>query len=314
MKKLNILLLLCMTYPYMGCKKLHPVRSNPSSSITDIRGSISDVNTERSPYVEVYVKITDQANSPILDFQISDFAITENNSPVPLNKITYSRIPLSIVLVLDRSGSMAVESTKDDQGRYAYEQLNEALVGLIDGLSAIDQVAIIDFDHNADTIDQEFTNDKNLLKDTINSGQSRYGGGTALWDASALGVHTVQKGFGNKLLLVMTDGQDGGYTATVNDVINLAKSYNQNVYCIGYGDSSWWNPFADLEKLANDTGGAFYETTSADSLLSIYTSFIPSDIDHSVLHYRTREKGEKQLDVFLNYGVFSEKFSSKYSG
>lgn len=298
--------MICLIFSFVGCKKLHPTRSNPPSNITNIFGSISDVRTDHSPYMELYVKITDQNNTPIIDFQIGDFAITENNTPLPIDSITYSRTPLSVVLVLDRSGSM-----DDGSANPPYKQLNEAVIGFINALSLIDMVEIIDFGTTVE-ISKEFTNDKNELIDTINS----HGADmvlTHLWEAAGIGVEEVQKGFGYKLLLVMTDGGDYSSAGTkypdVYSVANYAKSINQPVYCIGYG--TLYDP--ELQYLAQETGGAFSSASSAQDLTQIYNSFIPTEVDHTLLHYRTREKGTKKVEVYLNYGVFSEKFTSQYS-
>lgn len=305
MKK-NLLLCVIVMIASTGCKKLHPTKTSPPSTITNIIGSVTDVQTVRTPYIELFLKIMDQNNTPILDFQIGDFAVTENNTPVPIDEITYSRIPLSVVLVLDRSGSMGWLSN----GATPYVQLNQAVNGFIDGLSAIDQVKIIDFGSTVE-VRNDFTNDKTALKNIINAHSDEMGG-TSLWEAAGIGVREVQEGFGYKLLLVMTDGGDGGFGSefpTVGSVITYANSFNQIVYTIGYGTSSDIN----LQTLALNTGGSFYTASSASELTAIYSSFIPSAVDHALLHYRTRQNGSKDVEVFLNYGVFSKKFTYKYS-
>lgn len=313
MKIKDYLLLLVLLFLMTGCRKLHPARSSPSSNITSIKGSISSIASGRHPYIEILMKIEGTVSGgiyePILDFKKANFAVTENNGPVVLTDITYSREPLSAVLVLDRSGSMIWDGSDI--------ALNTAVISFIEGLVGIDAVEIIDFGDEV-IIKQKFTNDKDALKDAINSSES-FMPATAVWAATGIGIQEIQKAPSvNKILIVMTDGGDNYSDVissttypTVDAVIAFAQSVGQQVHTIGYTQSSISG--GRLERLALETGGTYTFTPLAADLIDIYKGFIPSVIDHAVLHYRTLIKGSKSVEIFLNYGPFNEKYTSNYS-
>jgi hypothetical protein len=287
-------------------KKLSPSYSTPSG-IDAVRGSITNIVASNNPFIETMLKI--EGHTPagtyqtLLNFQVGDFAITENNSPVVIDALTTSRVALSAVLVLDRSGSMRGTSEIE------LEAGAKAFVG---NLLGIDEVEIIDFS-DTPTIAQTFTGDIDELKTKIDAGSSS--GMTALWWAAGVGVEEMNKG-GNssKILIVMTDGGESGASygsdyPSADAVIAYARSLSIQVNCVGLGGFI----DTDLSRLSSETGGIYKETPDPSELPGIYLQFFPQVIDHVVLHYRTREKGNKIVDVFLNYGIFSKTFRSQYS-
>ncbi|MBD3272098.1 MAG: VWA domain-containing protein [Elusimicrobia bacterium] len=284
-----------------SCRKFTPERSSVAAgAYSDLRGSVTSIVASRHPNIEAVVKIEGLATGgvfqSITDFKKGDFAVTENNSPVVIEQLSYSREPISAILVLDSSGSMYGTPIDD---------LKTAVTAFINGLLGIDEVEIIEFDTEL-TI-TPFTSTKSDLLAGINNMVAS--GGTALWDATSRALDDILNATNpNKLLIVMTDGIDGSSTTTYLDVRDKALAIDQEINCIGYSD------LYDhlLQSLAEETGGTFHSTTSSGDLITIYTDYIPTEINQTILHYRTREKGSKKVEIYLNYGSFSEYFSSQY--
>ncbi|MFH1379839.1 MAG: VWA domain-containing protein [bacterium] len=301
-----ILVFLCLWYT-LGCTKFNPQRSSPAANIAGIRGSVTSIASGRHPFIEILIKIEGTVSggiyAPIIDFKKSNFAVIENNGPVILTDISYSRAPISAILVLDRSGSMWGDP---------HANLNAAVIGFIDGLLGIDEVEIIDFGDSV-TIKQAFTNNKDELKDAVNSSESDMLA-TAVWAGTGIALEETQKASSkNVLLIVMTDGYDNYSEEISSDypsveaVIAYAKSIGQAVHTVGYSSSD-----DDLESLALETGGTYNYADTAAALITIYGGFIPSEVNHTILHYRTRESGSKKVEIYLNYGPFNQLFTSNY--
>jgi hypothetical protein len=94
-----------------GCDhKTTPVLNEPSSSIYAISGVCTQVETKDFPNARAFCSLTDQNNAPLFNFAKGNFSIAEEGKPVvveEVRKVDNNEDPLSVVLVLDRSGSMS---------------------------------------------------------------------------------------------------------------------------------------------------------------------------------------------------------------
>ncbi len=72
-----------------------------------------------------------------------------------------------------------------------------------------------------------------------------------------------------KIAILLTDGVDNTNTIPLDVAINTAKKYGIKVYVIGVGGRGDYNP-AVLQKIAQETGGAFFEASSVERLKKIY--------------------------------------------
>jgi len=292
-----------------GCQKTSPLRSSPTAAITSLRGSVTSVMIADHPRIDAVVKVEGLmaagSTTPIIDLKVGNIVIVENGMPVVVEGVSACRTPFSAVLVLDRSGSMSDE----------HNTLNQAVLGFISGVGVYDQVAIIDFSTYV-TITQHFTNNQVKLTNVINSSKSE--GGTALWAACGVALDVMQDATSLvQLLILMSDGFDtaseiiygaeDGYTTTAAQASAKAQSMGIAVQCIGYSSYDY-----GMINLAAETGGSFYYASQASDLISIYSGLVPSAIDNTIVHYRTRDSGYKDIDVYVHYGEQNLKVSSRY--
>jgi VWFA-related protein len=173
--------------------------------------------------VNVTATVTDSSGRFVSGLAESDFLVFEDDQPVDLTHFSAERVPVSLGIVLDTSGSM--EGQKISAARVALERF------LFDLLDADDEVFLYRFD-NAPHLVESWTNDRNRLRDQLRTLPTD--GATALYDAVAEALPLLQSGrHRKKALLVISDGND---TSSKTDLSRLKQLINESealVYAIG---------------------------------------------------------------------------------
>jgi len=116
--------------------------------------------------------------------------------------------------------------------------------------------------------DQLITDAKNL----------DYGNGTRLWDAVGASLDELKTQDGRKVILVFTDGDDTESKLRLGTVLDRARADEVMIYAIGL-ESVYFNgqqkvrtkPDGGLRKIADETGGGYFELTKASDLAPTFT-------------------------------------------
>jgi Mg-chelatase subunit ChlD len=163
----------------------------------------------------------------------------------------------SVAMVFDASASMS------GAGNTGAKAAGNALV---DEMWPADEAAIIWFNSSV-TVRQGITTSQDQLRAAINALPAS--GGTAVWDGAYAGVLEIINNSVNmcQAVIVLVDGQDNSSSRQPADVIALANQHRVRVYTIGLG-----GPInsAQLQSIANLTGGRYYETPTASPLVAFY--------------------------------------------
>jgi VWFA-related protein len=109
----------------------------------------------------------------------------------------------------------------------------------------------------------------------------RFGNATVLWDAVDASMDRLERIEGRKVVVALTDGDDYGSKADFDDVRDRARANEVMVYSIGFA-SDYFNgarqvrskPSSDLKKLAQETGGGFFELEKTADLNTTFTRVI----------------------------------------
>jgi Ca-activated chloride channel family protein len=109
----------------------------------------------------------------------------------------------------------------------------------------------------------------------------RFGNATLLWDAIDASIDRLLRIEGRKVVVALTDGDDLGSKADFDDVRDRARENEVMVYSIGF-TSDYFNgvrrvrskPSGNLRKLAQETGGGFFELEKSADLNSTFTRVI----------------------------------------
>jgi len=233
------------------------------STHAQLRVEIDSINTNAFPDITLYVRVM-EGHSSVQGMGVSSFTIIENGSIVPILGgfclDTISRGPVSVLLVIDISGSMGPWPL----GSNAIVDARRAAKSFVDRLSIEDEAALMSFNDQV-YFNQNWTNDWTLLKNRID--QLRASGGTALWDAVVSGSSVIQNRTKKKVMIVMTDGRDNVSAATASSARTAAINAGTVVYTIGLGRDLDENA---LQNLANATGGRYFHAPDAADLDQIY--------------------------------------------
>ncbi len=173
--------------------------------------------------VNVTATVTDASGRFVSGLTKDDFRVYDEGTPQPISHFSSDRVPVSLGIVLDTSGSMAGEKMSA-----ARQALDRFLFQLMD---AQDEVFLYRFD-NAPELVEGWTTDKRRISDSLGRIQPR--GGTALYDTVADAVQMAQQGHNRKkAVVIISDGND---TSSRTDVLFLKQLIRQTevlVYAVG---------------------------------------------------------------------------------
>ena len=197
---------------------------------------VSQVDATAFPTVDVYVSVLDRNQQPISGLTQQDFRVFENGQKVPFAFIS-SGFDVSVVLVIDQSGSMAYAGKMD--------AAKQAALTFLHGMKPHDRVALIAFS-DAVTVAQPLSTDKAATAAQVQTLAPLQG--TALFDATMRALDMLRPVRGRKAVIVLTDGMDNQSHARIDDVVQRARQDTASVYTIGLGMRSSTSRDAGVER------------------------------------------------------------------
>ncbi|MBX3066001.1 MAG: VWA domain-containing protein [Anaerolineae bacterium] len=229
---LKIALLLLLTI-----SALLPVTASAqvASSVQINYTEVEENTKENGLNLKVYFTLLDGAGKviPAATPTNADITLVPEDGGGPIAaKVSKAEGPISLVLVLDTSGSMASQLFN----------MKQAAKTLVDKAPQNTRFTLIRFSSDIQSL-VSFTEDKDRVKVAIDSLRAQ--GATCLFDAAYAGVESlIGTSQGRRAVIVFTDGRDektagGGpcSTKTREEVVQKANDPNFNVpiYTIGFG-------------------------------------------------------------------------------
>src|SRR3989441_9466734 len=215
--------------------------------------------------VLVPVTVTDSRNRPVEGLRSEDFHIWEDKVEQKIQYLSSEDTPVSLGLVFDTSGSMSstLNAARSAAGTFLKTGNPE------------DEYFLVEF-KDRPWIAQNFTTDVGRLERDLISGGAQ--GFTAFLDAVYLALENVRLGnHPRKALLMITDGLDNHSRYTLDDVKEMLKESDVQLYAIGVGYTPNLKPRSTgrvlLEELAEVTGGRAVFPNSTDELEEICSQF-----------------------------------------
>lgn len=253
---------------------------------------------EGSNTVSAYVSVAGENNQPIGGLTQNNFTVVEDGQEVELASVTVATDPMSIVLVIDTSGSMAAVGP---DGRLAIDAAKEAAVSFIQALDDEDQVAVYSFNDEV-TLNRDLTLDHNAAINAINMITYKDYGGTCLYDAVFEAVKkSAGVSLGRRAVVVLTDGVDEAgdgtcSTHTFSDVIEKATSTSINapIFTIGLGSQV---DERELLRMAGLTGGQGLIVPDSSQLTALFNSLAQQLKNQYLLTYQTQAVSGNHLIV-----------------
>jgi len=230
--------------------------------------SVFDLDGSSFPFLKAKFYCFDDKYNLITNLSTSDFSITENGQSRTVKLISCPSPlppePLSSVLVMDQSGSMA-------QGD-KLKVMHEAALAWISALFITkSECAITSFDDD-NYIIQDFTANKAVLESRVMTIKAN--GGTnydkALLEPAAGGILIAQKGEYKRVVVMLSDGEPNTEPAKAK-IISEAQKYNIAIYFVTLMHTC--SPA--MKEITVQTGGMYFENvSSAEEAKVIYLKIL----------------------------------------
>ena len=290
----HVLVVVALVAPLAAVSQQTP----PPPPQTNTSSQKIKVSTDSVP---VYVTVTDTDKRLVSDLVLDDFDVLDNGKPQKVNVFENKPVPITAVVMIDTSGSMttALDLVKDGAEQFLLRLLPD------------DRAQVGEFSDKIKFHPGSFIDDRDrlvyLLKHELDFGYP-----TRLYDAVDESLERLEPADGRKVVLVFTDGDDTSSKVGVGKVMDRAREKDVMIYAIGLVND-YFNgqqrvrsqPDRGLKKLAEDTGGGYFElkrtadlgqtfTRVAQELHSQYVlGFSPEALDGRVhkLEVRVKKSG-----------------------
>ena len=215
--------------------------------------------------VPILATVLDTTGRLVPDLESTDFTVLDNGKPQEIVFFQNDVQPFTVVVTLDFSFSM---NNNLDLLRAAAEQFFLRMLPADKGQVGAFSDKIM--------FSGKFTNDRDDLIMALKDLQ--YGNPTRLYDAIDTSIDLLDEASGRKVVLVFTDGDDTASRRSFGDVLTKARDKEVMVYAIGL-QSEFFNgariarsrPSSGLRKLADETGGGYFELKKTAELAPTFT-------------------------------------------
>jgi len=168
--------------------------------------------------------------------------------------------------MLDTSGSMTL----------TIDLLQDAAEQFVIRLMPADKGIVGAFNDKIQFPIADFTNSRDDLVGGIR--EVDYGNSTRLWDAAEASIEQLKRVSGRRVVLLFTDGDDTASKIGLGKVMDEARAAETMIYAIGL-QSVYFNgqrqvrsqPDKGLRKIADETGGGYFELKRTDDLGPTFT-------------------------------------------
>jgi len=215
--------------------------------------------------VPVITTVTDADGRLVPGLEKEDFSIFDNGKIQETTVFQSSVEPFTVVVMLDKSGSMTAN----------LDRLNLAAEQFLLRLLPLDKGQVGAFSDKIQ-LSGEFTSNRDSLISALK--ELQFGNPTRLYDAINESMAALRKAEGRKVVLIFTDGDDTSSRLGMGDVLERAKQEDVMVYAVGL-QSEYFNgqsqvrsrPDRGLKRLADETGGGYFELTKTADLAPTFT-------------------------------------------
>jgi VWFA-related protein len=238
--------------------------------------------------VAVYATVTDAQGRLVPDVPREAFEIYDNGKLQTTTVFSNDIQPITVVMMLDRSGSM----------RGNFRLVEAAGEAFVRRMRPDDKARIGSFAARVQVDPQDFTSDQEAMVRILRT-EMQEEGPTPLWNAVNVAITNLLHQQGRRVVLVFTDGDDNPMNFKLNnltlmDVMERAQRENVMVYAVGlegtaptpgrrggFGRGGFGGGFGGgglltqrpdpgLARLAAETGAGYFELRRAEDLASTF--------------------------------------------
>ena len=212
--------------------------------------------------VSINASILDVSGQLVSGLDVNNFSVGGELSGLAsvtqVENVTDDDLAFASVLLIDTSSSMADRPLG---------QAKRAAAQYVNALRPNDPVAIVTFSSQVSLV-ADYTTDRDLLLRAIDS--LAYGGQTALYDATFLGIEIANRApLPRRAVVILSDGGEYGNVSERNrdESIKAATVNGVPVYTVGLG---WSIDRRFLEVVSAETNAEFYDSPKPEQLLTIF--------------------------------------------
>lgn len=241
---------------------------------------------------QLYVTVTDHGER-VLDLRREDFQVFDEKKPQQLITFELGDVPLTAVLLIDSSSSMAGEKLR--------AAIRGAMV-FVDNMEALDRAKVMFFSDRLQSTTR-FTNAGGVSSDWLST--TRATGGTALYDHLFVALKLIEQRQGRRVVLFLSDGVDTHSTLGMKAIADLARRCQAQIHWIrlrvGSAEadddgqlrtSSAWRSapeYRDQLKLLKETiaqsGGATHPIDGVEEIEGVFLEILRDLREQYVLGY-----------------------------
>ena len=173
--------------------------------------------------INISATVTDGSGRFVSGLRKEDFRIYQDDQPQQISHFSSDRVPVSLGIILDTSGSMEGEKMIA-----AKQALNRFLLEL---LGPDDEVFLYRFDSQPELV-HGWTSDRRRVSRELDMIRAR--GGTALYDAVAEAIPLAQSGkHRKKAIVIISDGNDQNSSTPIEALQAQIRETEILIYAIG---------------------------------------------------------------------------------
>ncbi len=248
--------------------------------------------------VTLAVTVQDGRGRYINNLEAKDFIIFENNEKKPITYFQHDqKAPLSLTILLDVSGSMALED-KFEECKQGLHFLAEKL------LTPEDDVALLVFADGQVEVACRHTADKAAFLAALDEEEAY--GKTALNDAVAVSPEFAVRAKNEKrALLLITDGIENDSQLTADEALEIARRVEVPIYVIGYKIPRAEAILAKHKRVQGLTPAGIVNTLSSFALATGGQAFFVDNLAGLILSL-TEIKKEQSHQYIIGYTSYRE--------
>jgi VWFA-related protein len=285
--------------------------------------------------VAVYATVQEGGGRLVPDLTREDFEVKDSGKVQEVSVFSQEVQPVSVVLMLDRSGSMKAN----------FGLLEAAAQAFVRKLLPTDKARIGSFAEEIQIDPEGFTSNHEELITIIRTRLQKQGP-TPLWNGIEAAIGALQGQEGRRVVLVFSDGADNPNNFKLNnksfmDIMRRAQEKDVMVYAVGLesapatptggmrgggfggggfggGFGSGTRPDPGLAAIADETGGGYFELTRAENLSATFQrvadelhrqyllGFVPQKLDGKMHKVEVKVK-KSGMKVRARKEYFAEK-------
>ena len=281
--------------------------------------------------VAVYATVTGGDGRLVTDLTREDFEVRDNGKPQPITVFSSGAQPITVVVMLDRSGSM--------RGNFGLVQ--RAAEAFVQRLDPADKARIGAFADQITMQPEQFTGDRAALVAALRA-EMPVTGRSPVWNAVDAAIGALAGQDGRRVVLIFSDGADAPMNfrfdnKSIMDVMRRAQQENVMVYAIGLqstvmrgpnprgglggltGAMTTQRPDPGLATVADDTGGGYFELSRAEDLAATFAQvaeelhrqyalgFEPPALDGKMHKLEVKVPGRRGMKVRTRKEYFAAK-------